>query len=1107
VIIPCLLNIFGAILFVRLPWAVGQSGWFGVVLQFVLGGSLVTLTTLSIAAISTNGLVRGGGAYYMLSRSLGPEFGVAVGVAYYCAASISIAFYLIAFSENMVSCLNAGDAGSSFITGFPGQDSGLQLAIGSLALLLLLVQAQCGADSVAKANSLVFLLLVVSIALAMISFLTAGGHSEAYLAQHGYRRLNWETFQSNAWKPVDTRQCLCEVTGASLPSASVDDSGTCGQLKCKFDHKCSSGVVPGVLGLHGMREHALYAGVGASPDVLSPSSSNASSSYRWIVPPEYACPTDPEAQSDDEKGASPTGFFQVFIVIFPAVTGIMAGTNFSGDLADPGKSIGFGTLVAIASSIVVYLSFALIMGASLSNPVMANQLTASVIIQEIAFHPAIVVIGLIASTISSALGALVGSARILQALARDELLPGISKFGYGSPGADEPRVALVLSWAIGQGCLFLGDLNTVSALISELFLLVYFSLNIACFALRVSGAPNFRPHFRKFSWRTALAGAVLALSVMFISSPLYALVAIGVVVVLAICVYLYAPPKPWGDVSQAIIFHQVRKYLLRLDIRRQHPKFWRPSILLCVDTPHSSAPLIDFCNSLKKGGLYLIGNVVVAEPSKRMSSFAEEMRLLWVDYIKITRIKAFSELCISASLRSGFYSMFMLSGIGGMKPNTVVFQFLPFEEGVDEDGGVESGGGGASKAADVWTTMGSRGGGGNENVDKGERLRHGSTKSQLEIDTTGSTSGGMPADGLYTPQFVLQSPQRNSQTSSNSNMRPSMLMLGSDLRRDRQIQKEQNVLDRMDSIRSKMEYVMQQSMEGNHEDMHGVDDGNDAGAGGPKPSSSLRAPSHTLMRSSSSMIESNAIGATDNLKDLVAIMGDALALKKNIVLARHFEKLDADKLRSFSLLHSNVGDARMSVDVWVTASDTANPDWDAMEGDLSLQVQLAYCLLAGRKTAWHKYTYIRVVVVTVVGSDASPEQIEEEKETCRLRTEFMLREIRVPAEVYVVSGISPAPSITLQAQRQSDGSGSIPRGLSVGSLPPPNLGLSDLNRLIKEETRNTAMLFLQLPDVPLENASTMEVGMYARSVKKLTDGLPPLVLVKSARQRTMTTEL
>ena len=175
------------------------------------------------------------------------------------------------------------------------------------------------------------------------------------------------------------------------------------------------------------------------------------SSFRWVVPRQYECPTDLSQQSDDETGSSPTGFFRPSRH-FPAVTGIMAGTNFSGDLADPGKSIGFGTLVAIGSSIIVYLSFALIMGASLTNDVMANQLAASVIIQQIAFHPAIVVAGLIASTISSALGALVGSARILQALARDELLPGISMFGYGSPGADEPRVALVLSWAIGQGC-------------------------------------------------------------------------------------------------------------------------------------------------------------------------------------------------------------------------------------------------------------------------------------------------------------------------------------------------------------------------------------------------------------------------------------------------------------------------------------------------------------------------------------------------------------------------------------------------------------------------------------------------------------------------------
>jgi potassium/chloride transporter 9 len=221
------------------------------------------------------------------------------------------------------------------------------------------------------------------------------------------------------------------------------------------------------------------------------------------------------------------------------------------------------------------------------NSVMSNQLTAKIIMQNIAFHPAIVVIGLIASTISSALGALVGSARILQALARDNLIPGISKFAYGSPGADEPRIALILSWAIAQSCLFIGNLDVVSSLISELFLVVYFSLNIACFALKVSGAPNFRPVFKSFSWKTALSGAILSLAVMFISSPKWATTSIFIVALLTIVVYIYAPPKPWGDVSQAIIFHQVRKYLLRLDIRRQHPKFWRPSILLCVDTPHT----------------------------------------------------------------------------------------------------------------------------------------------------------------------------------------------------------------------------------------------------------------------------------------------------------------------------------------------------------------------------------------------------------------------------------------------------------------------------------------------------------------------------------------
>ena len=94
VYVPCMLSIIGVILFLRLGWAVGQAGVLGVLAMFALGGTMALLTDLSLSAMATNGKISAGGTYYLISRSVGPELGGAIGVMFYLANTLGIAFYL-----------------------------------------------------------------------------------------------------------------------------------------------------------------------------------------------------------------------------------------------------------------------------------------------------------------------------------------------------------------------------------------------------------------------------------------------------------------------------------------------------------------------------------------------------------------------------------------------------------------------------------------------------------------------------------------------------------------------------------------------------------------------------------------------------------------------------------------------------------------------------------------------------------------------------------------------------------------------------------------------------------------------------------------------------
>lgn len=121
-------------------------------------------------------------------------------------------------------------------------------------------------------------------------------------------------------------------------------------------------------------------------------------------------------------------WFRVFGVFFPTVTGVLSGINMSGDLRAPSTDIPNGTLAAFSTSTFLYMCFILILGATCKRPTLLNDFMIAVRVSAI---DVLLLAGIYVSSMSSCLGAMYGTPRVLQSIALENVIPAIGVLGKG----------------------------------------------------------------------------------------------------------------------------------------------------------------------------------------------------------------------------------------------------------------------------------------------------------------------------------------------------------------------------------------------------------------------------------------------------------------------------------------------------------------------------------------------------------------------------------------------------------------------------------------------------------------------------------------------------
>uniref|UniRef100_A0A7M4FYA5 Solute carrier family 12 member 2 n=1 Tax=Crocodylus porosus TaxID=8502 RepID=A0A7M4FYA5_CROPO len=598
VLVRCMLNIWGVMLFIRLSWIVGQAGIGLSVLVIAMATVVTTITGLSTSAIATNGFVRGGGAYYLISRSLGPEFGGAIGLIFAFANAVAVAMYVVGFAETVVELLK--DNGALMVD----EMNDIRI-IGAITVVILLGISVAGMEWEAKAQIVLLVILLLAIG----------------------------DFVIGTFIPVESKK-----------------------LKGFFGYKA---------------------------EIFT------------------------ENFGPDFRGEET--FFSVFAIFFPAATGILAGANISGDLADPQSAIPKGTLLAILITTLVYTGVAVSVGSCVVRDATGNVnhtiftewtncTTAACklnydfsscqktecpyglmnnfqVMSMVSGFAPLISAGIFSATLSSALASLVSAPKIFQALCKDNIYPGFLMFAKGYGKNNEPLRGYMLTFLIALGFILIAELNVIAPIISNFFLASYALINFSVFHASLAKSPGWRPAFKYYNMWISLIGAILCCIVMFVINWWAALLTYVIVLGLYIYVTYKKPDVNWGSSTQALTYLNALQHSIRLSGVEDHVKNFRPQCLVMTGAPNSRPALLHLVHAFTKNvGLMVCGHVHMGPRRQAVKELSTDLGKYQRWLIK-NKMKAFYAPVHAEDLRDGGQYLMQAAGLGRMRPNTLVMGF------------------------------------------------------------------------------------------------------------------------------------------------------------------------------------------------------------------------------------------------------------------------------------------------------------------------------------------------------------------------------------------------------------------------------------------------